>query len=199
MKRPVLLLCLLLPQWAHAHLVSTRFGEYYAGLLHPVTTLTHVIPWLAIALLAGLQSPAAGRSTLLSFPLAVLIGTALGSALPEQAWITMVNMVSFLVLGGLVLSAIALPRHLFTALIITTGLSHGYANGMPELFGNSLWLYLAGVTSAAYLLVSILTAASHTLIARQSWGIFAIRASGSWIAAIGFMSLAFSLFVPGPT
>ena len=52
MKRWLLLFCLLTPQCAHAHLVSTRFGEYYAGLLHPVITLSHLIPWLALALVA---------------------------------------------------------------------------------------------------------------------------------------------------
>ena len=197
MKRWLLLFCLLTPQWAHAHLVSTRFGEYYAGLLHPVITLSHLIPWLALALVAGLQNTASARPALPLFPLAVLAGAALGSTLPAQQWIAVINLISFLVLGGLVLAARPLPPRFFIALVMATGLSHGYANGMPELFGQGLVLYLAGVTCAAYLLVSILTAASHQLITQRSWGIIAVRAGGSWIAAIGFLYLAFTLFVTG--
>ncbi|HAG94897.1 MAG: hypothetical protein CMK83_20050 [Pseudomonadales bacterium] len=197
MKRWLLLFCLLTPQWAHAHLVSTRFGEYYAGLLHPVITLSHLIPWLALALVAGLQNTASARTALPLFPLAVLAGAALGSTLPAQQWIAVINLISFLVLGGLVLAARPLPPRFFIALVMATGLSHGYANGMPELFGQGLVLYLAGVTCAAYLLVSILTAASHQLITQRSWGIIAVRAGGSWIAAIGFLYLAFTLFVTG--
>jgi len=197
MKRWLLLFCLLTPQWAHAHLVSTRFGEYYAGLLHPVITLSHLIPWLALALVAGLQNTASARTALPLFPLAVLAGAALGSTLPAQQWIAVINLISFLVLGGLVLAARPLPPRFFIALVMATGLSHGYANGMPELFGQGLVLYLAGVTCAAYLLVSILTAASHQLITQRSWGIIAVRAGGSWIAAIGFLYLAFTLFVKG--
>ena len=197
MKRWLLLFCLLTPQWAHAHLVSTRFGEYYAGLLHPVITLSHLIPWLALALVAGLQNTASARTALPLFPLAVLAGAALGSTLPAQQWIAVINLISFLVLGGLVLAARPLPPRFFIALVMATGLSHGYANGMPELFGQGLVLYLAGVTCAAYLLVSILTAASHQLITQRSWGIIAVRAGGSWSAAIGFLYLAFTLFVTG--
>ncbi|HBO95553.1 MAG TPA: hypothetical protein DD667_19885 [Gammaproteobacteria bacterium] len=126
-----------------------------------------------------------------------MAGAALGSTLPAQQWIAVINLISFLVLGGLVLAARPLPPRFFIALVMATGLSHGYANGMPELFGQGLVLYLAGVTCAAYLLVSILTAASHQLITQRSWGIIAVRAGGSWIAAIGFLYLAFTLFVTG--
>ena len=73
MKRWLLLFCLLTPQWAHAHLVSTRFGEYYAGLLHPVITLSHLIPWLALALVAGLQNTASARTALPLFAIWTLI------------------------------------------------------------------------------------------------------------------------------
>ena len=77
---------------------------------------------------------------------------------------------------------------------------HALELALDELdrrFEPELVLYLAGVTCAAYLLVSILTAASHQLITQRSWGIIAVRAGGSWIAAIGFLYLAFTLFVTG--
>jgi hydrogenase/urease accessory protein HupE len=67
-----MLLCL--PEQAAAHLVSTRFGELYSGLLHPLTTLQHLVPWLALGLLGGLQAPRTARWALLAFPLAVLAG-----------------------------------------------------------------------------------------------------------------------------
>ena len=42
----------LLPSWASAHLVNTDVGEFYAGMLHPLTSPEHLLPTLALALLA---------------------------------------------------------------------------------------------------------------------------------------------------
>ena len=43
----------LLPARASAHLVNTDVGEFYAGMLHPLTSAEHQLPILALALLAS--------------------------------------------------------------------------------------------------------------------------------------------------
>jgi len=65
----------LAPFAAEAHLVSTRFGELYSGLLHPLTTLLHLVPWACLGLLAGLQRAETSRWVPLAFPLAAPVLT----------------------------------------------------------------------------------------------------------------------------
>ncbi len=186
---------LLLPQWADAHLVSTRFGEFYAGILHPVTTLEHMVPWLAIGLLGGLQSLKLGRLALILFPLTVLIGVWFGADWGgEIGWVKTLNLLSFLIFGVLVLMAKPLNEVLFIGLITLFGITHGIGNSASDLVGNQFMLYVAGVVTAAYLMMTLLVAASHQLIQQQLWGAVAVRALGSWIAAVGLIYAGFTYF-----
>jgi nickel/cobalt exporter len=43
----------LWPALASAHLVNTDVGEFYAGMMHPLTSAEHLLPTLALALLAS--------------------------------------------------------------------------------------------------------------------------------------------------
>ena len=56
---------------------STRFGEFYAGLLHPLTTLVHFIPWVAFGFFCSLQNREVVRRCVWLFPLSVGIGVFL--------------------------------------------------------------------------------------------------------------------------
>jgi len=49
-------LCLLMAaSIAHAHSPIKGIGGFYAGFLHPVTGLEHVLPFAALGILAGQQ------------------------------------------------------------------------------------------------------------------------------------------------
>ena len=48
-----------MPAQAHAHLVNTRLGDFYGGMLHPLSGLEDVLAWFALAILAALQDPRA--------------------------------------------------------------------------------------------------------------------------------------------
>jgi urease accessory protein len=187
---------MLAPQLANAHLVSTRFGEFYGGLIHPLTALDHLVPWLAMGLLGGLQSSDAARRALLLFPVAVCAGAIIGSLLPEPSWVGNLNLLSFAVLGVMVVLATYLKAPQFLAIVVLFGISHGYANGVTELSGSDLILYLSGVVCAAYILICLVTAGTHYLIQQQQWGTIAVRAAGSWITAIGVMYLGITLAGP---
>lgn len=177
---------------ASAHLVSTRFGEYYAGLLHPLTTLVHLVPWIALALLASVQGKADARRNLLAFPAAVALGVALGAWLPGLAAAPAFNIASLSLVGALVALAVPLPSGAFLALSLLCGLSHGYANAAGDLELWSLTLYTAGVATAAYLLSALLGAAG-VAVSRLDWGRVAVRALGSWILASGLLYAGFNL------
>ena len=190
----LLAILIVFPGSASAHLVSTRFGDLYSGLLHPLTSLAHIVPWLALGLFAGLQGRESARWILLYFPLSVCIGALLAAWLPELGFINYLNVFSIVVLGMLVALALTPARSIFIGLIILVGLSHGYANGSVELAGRQQLLYVIGVTTAAYILVTLVTGLSHVMAHHSQWSKVAVRTLGSWIAAIGFVFGGFTLF-----
>lgn len=195
-QRLLALLLLLSPQWAWAHLVSTRFGEFYAGMVHPLTALNHLLPWIALALLAGLQPAPAGRRNMVAFPLAVALGTVAGCLLPASALIDQLNLLAFCGLGLLVALALRLQPTLFVLIGILFGLAEGYSNGTSDVYGTGFWLYVAGVAAMAYLVVTLVSAGACWINQRVQWGSIAVRALGSWIMAVGILYSGFMLFKP---
>ena len=196
MKVPALVFAiglLGLSEPAAAHLVSTRFGELYGGLIHPLTALQHLVPWLGLGLLGGLLGSHTSKWVLLAFPLSVGTGALLAGTLPAAAAVGHLNLFSFVLLGLLVALAARLNRPMFISLAVMVGLSHGFANGTADLEAGPLLLYASGVLLAAYLLIATTTAVTHTLSQRTAWGTIAIRAAGSWIVAIGLVFSAYSL------
>lgn len=186
-----LTLIVSLPSTAQAHLVSTRFGEYYSGLLHPLTTLVHLVPWLALAIFASRHSKLFARHILLVFPLAVGLGVLMGGLWGDRLgfgpWVLMLNIISFVALGGLVALARPLTTPISLALVVFFGLVHGFANGDVDLADGSLVLYVAGVISAAYLVFALVAASAVVIAQRGVWGGIALRALGSWILAAGLI------------
>jgi len=197
-KTALLLGLALLPQLAYAHLVETRFGEFYSGLLHPLTTLIHVVAWLALGFLAGFQTLKEARKILVLFPLAVVLGAIfanffdarVGSA---QANLDYVNLASIVILGTGVIWAKNLPSYVVLGIAVFFGLTHGMANANANLSANGQILYLAGIMVAAYLLVCLASAGVVLLTQKHDWGKTAVRALGSWILAVGIIFSGFSL------
>ncbi|MEE4379598.1 MAG: HupE/UreJ family protein [Candidatus Competibacteraceae bacterium] len=180
------LLCLL-PNQATAHLVSTRFGELYSGILHPLTSLLHLVPWLALGLLGGTQNITTARWALLVFPLAVLTGLAFADGLPVPTFVQALNIASFIVIGLLLALKWELSKASFLSLVGLFGLTHGYANAAPELNGFDWLLYGLGVGLTAYVLITLVSASTQALVSDQGWRVIVVRAAGSWIAAAGVM------------
>lgn len=178
---------LLLPGQAAAHLVSTRFGELYSGMLHPATSLQHLVPWIALGLLAGLQNAKTARWALLAFPGGTLIGLVVANLFPGIPFVETLNVASFVILGVLVALKIALAPSLFVLLVVLIGLCQGYANAAPEFHGFAWLLYAVGVGLAAYLSITLVSGFVHALASERSWGNIAVRAAGSWVAAAGAM------------
>jgi hydrogenase/urease accessory protein HupE len=178
---------------ALAHSVSARFGELYSGLLHPLTTLIHLVPWIALGLLAGVLETSKARSVLYAFPAAVAAGALTASVLPDFGWVQTVNVMSFVVLGALVVLSRDLSLATFGSLTVVFGITHGFANNATDLSGGPLLLYVAGIALSAYLTVVLTTAIAHFLKQRTRWGNVAIRAAGSWIIAIGVVFGGYTL------
>jgi urease accessory protein len=186
----VLLLCLA-PLPAAAHLVSTRFGELYSGILHPLTALPHLVPWLALALLGALQDNRSARWAVPGFPAAVVTGIVLadlGVVIPQAQLVTAA---SFVLLGLMVSLKMRTPAWLFVAIVAVVGVTQGHGNAAPELIGSAAVMYAAGVALAAYVTVTVVTASGQLVDRTGPWGTVALRAAGSWITAAGLIYAGF--------
>jgi urease accessory protein len=169
-----------------AHTVSNRFGDFYGGVLHPLTALEHALPILALGLLAGQQGERAARWLVLVFPLALLSGAGLAAVAPSFPSMSLLNAASFVALGLLVAAGRRLPLPVLIALGAVFGLSHGYENGRAMVPGTSVHLFILGVATAGGLVMALVSAATIDL-AERAWARVGVRILGSWIAAIGIM------------
>ncbi len=177
----------LTPTVAQAHLVSTRFGDFYGGMLHPLTALEHLLPWMALGLLAGLQPIRTARWIPLAFTAAVLAGVIAAIAVPEPPALPGIGLASFIVLGALVGLGRQWPTGLLIGLAAVVGGIHGYENGLAMTPETNPVLFVPGVATTGIVLVLLVTAVTVVTVRTWSWSRIAVRAVGSWIAAIGIM------------
>jgi hydrogenase/urease accessory protein HupE len=169
-------------------MVDKRFGDFYGGILHPLTALEHALPILALGLLAGQQGERAARWLVLVFPLALLIGAGLAAVTPPVPSIRFLNATSFVALGLLVAASWRLPLTLLIALGAVFGFSHGYENGRAMGPDTAVHLFVPGVALAGGLVTALVSAATIDLASR-TWARVGVRVLGSWIAAIGIMTV----------
>jgi hydrogenase/urease accessory protein HupE len=192
----------LLPLPASAHLVGTRFGDFYGGLLHLLLSPEHVLPILGLGLLAGLQPPQRARWMLAALPLGMLVGLLMGLwALPSadhsgNARIMAMATTPWLapafiaLLGLLVALAWRLPAWLLAGIAVAVGVVEGLGNGVGIGPDTSVLLYLPGTLAAGVVPLALIAAATLRLRGQADWVSIAVRAAGSWLAAIGLMVAA---------
>ena len=183
--------CALWPSSAEAHLVTTGLGPIYDGISHVLMSPDDLVPILAMALVAGLNGPAAGRGTLFALTGGWLVGGAFGFLVGHSAVPGAATTVSFLLLGGLVATDRRLPSAAVTALAVTVGLLHGWLNGVGIAESQREAVGLLGIASVTFVLVALVSAFVVSL--RVAWGRMAIRVAGSWVAAIGLLILGWNL------
>lgn len=181
----------LLPAPAEAHLVTTGLGPLYDGVSHVFLSPEDLVPVLALALLAGLGGPVAGRWTLFALPAAWLAGGLAGYYARQPLLPGAVTSLSFLIAGGLTAAGRHLQPAPLAALAAGIGLVHGWLNGVGLAEAEREALGLAGIAGAIFVLVALLAACAVPL--RAGWARVAVRVAGSWVAAIGLLLLGWSL------
>ena len=189
----VLVVCLLsVAGNADAHSMVKGVGDFYAGLLHVLTALEHVLPFIALSLLAGQRGmKMQADAVLLVFPIALMIGATAALRLPPLPGLAFFNIASAILLGGLVASAWPLPRAVFYGLVVAFGLSHGFANGEAVTETTKAYLFILGIGLAGLAVLAYGTLMVDFLLKRKAtWIPIAVRVAGSWIAAIGVLVLA---------
>ena len=151
----------LLPAQASAHLVNTDVGEFYAGMMHPLTSAEHLLPILALALLASQCGKPAARVTLLAFPMALLVGTLAGSQLPPFAFFHPANLVVLVGLGGLLAMGERLkhiPPAALGGLALLTGVILGYRSGIDMAASKVAAQFIPGVALTGLIVVALVAA-----------------------------------------
>jgi hydrogenase/urease accessory protein HupE len=174
-----------------AHLVTTGLGPIYDGISHVLLCPDDLIPIVAMALLAGLNGPVAGRLTLFALTGAWLTGGIAGYLAGQSLLPGALVCASFLVVGGLTSLDLRLPSSAVMALAVIIGALHGWLNGAVIAEAQREALGLAGICSAIFVLVAIVSAG--VIVLHSGWMRIAVRVAGSWVAAIGLLMLGWSL------
>jgi urease accessory protein len=180
---------LLCPSPASAHLNSTGMGPMYDGLLHFFLSPEDIVPVVALALLAGLRGPEYGRRALLLLPASWFVGCFLGTMF-QWAVSWPVAAISFLVFGGLVAANAQLSLRTMTVLAGLLGLVHGWMNGAGVRWSFSLVGAYAGLVGGIFIVVALVSA--FVIRLQPPWARIAVRVAGSWIVASGLLLLGWA-------
>jgi nickel/cobalt transporter (NicO) family protein len=179
-----------LPTTVYAHLVNTNVGEFYAGMMHPLTSSAHLLPMLALALIAGQCGKHAARATLFAFPAALLAGTLAGSLLPPFGFFEVMNLILLLSLGGLLAFIHRLTRigsTAMTILAVLTGLILGYRSGMDMAAAKVAVQFIPGVALTGFILVALI--AAWVPVVSSQTGQTLLKAAGIGFALVGLLML----------
>jgi hydrogenase/urease accessory protein HupE len=182
------------PPFVIAHLATTGLGPIYDGISHVLISPDDLVPIIAIALLAGLNGPAAARSALFALTGAWLAGGIVGVLRAAPVLPAEITTLSFLLLGTLTAFDRRLSPRFVAALAMAIGLLHGWLNGVSLADVQREGIGLAGIASAAFVIVALTSALVVAL--RAHWARIAVRVAGSWVAAIGVLMLGWSLRGP---
>lgn len=184
-------LFLLCPGTASAHLVTTGLGPFYDGISHLLLSPDDLVPVLALALLAGVNGPAAGRRVLFALSAAWLSGGLLGAHFGGPLIPSGTLSASFLLIGLLIAWGRSLSPAAMGALAVAVGLTHGWLNGVGTAESRRELLALVGMVSTEFVMVAIV--AGIGLAFTSGSARIAVRVTGSWIAAIGVLMLGWGL------
>jgi urease accessory protein len=183
--------CTLLPSPAEAHLVTTGLGPVYDGILHVLASPDDMVPIVALALLAGLNGPTAGRWSLFTLTGAWLAGGVAGFLAGSTSIPGAATTASFLVLGVLAAIDRRLSPAVVMALAMAVGLLHGWLNGAALAQSQREAIGIVGIVGMTFVLVALISA--FVVSVRAVWARMAMRVAGSWVAAIGLLMLGWSL------
>ncbi|WP_211452663.1 HupE/UreJ family protein [Collimonas antrihumi] len=188
------------PSLAHAHAAFVGIGDFYAGVLHPITSPEHIMLLLALGLLAGQNGRQRCCFLLAVFPVAVLAG-----AIVSRHWMVPQSMfainVSTVIAAGIFLAiGRQQPRSVLGLFAAFAGITFGMANGSAIEGQMAPAAFFSGMTAVAFLTLAYVTAAGDSLLRlRQGWINIGLRVAGSWAIAIGVLvlSLASRQWLPG--
>ena len=185
-------LVLVLPATAGAHTVTSGVGDFFDGVLHPITTPAHLLVLLGLGLVAGQHPPLN-----LKVPLAVFIPvSAIALLMTTTGMVKTVYppiLIGLAQIAGLLVALEKPPSALvggifFAIAALALGLDSAVETGTDVQIAKTLlgtWTGLVLVVADIAFYISLFT--------KWKWQKIGIRVAGSWITAASFMILAFAL------
>ena len=147
----------LFPASAWAHLVNQDVGEFYAGMLHPLTSFEHFLPAAVLGLLAGRQGLQGARWTLFVFPAALILGTWFGSDILASPGLSQAANFALIVVLGLLLAGFRnLPLVAVIAAAVTTGLILGWRSSIDMANAGVSLKFIPGAGLTGFLLMALI-------------------------------------------
>lgn len=183
MRTSIAALAVLLPSFAYAHTGIGEVGGFMHGLAHPFGGLDHVCAMLAV----GLWAAQMGGRSLWAMPLTFVSAMALGGMLPmlgiSLPYVEPGIVLSVLLPGVLIASAIRMPLRLSSGMVGLFALWHGHAHGAEIPALASGMAYVAGfmLATASLHMMGIAFGLGMQRMARQRL----VHAAGAGVALCG--------------
>jgi urease accessory protein len=186
-----ILVTVLWPLYAWAHVGSGEAGGFLTGLQHPVSGLDHVVAMLAVGLWGAQLGVPAMWLLPVVFPMMMAGGGCLGLMGIPLPGVEVGIAVSAVVLGFMVLAEARLKIQLAMVIVAFFAIFHGHAHGTELPEGQSGLLYSIGFVAATGCLHGIGIAIG--LIHRWQVGRLVLRGAGSIVCAGGIYFLVRAL------
>jgi hydrogenase/urease accessory protein HupE len=138
-----------------------------------------------VTLLAGLRGSQVGRWAVIVLPIAWLTAGLIGLQAGIGFDLPWVSVLLLLVLGILVATDAKLPAGGVAALAGLFGALQGLANGAALAKLGAGPVAMLGIAGSVFVLTLLVSAAVVSL--RPAWTRIAVRAVGSWVAAVGLL------------
>lgn len=163
-------------------------GDFYAGMLHPLTTMDTVLPLVALSLLAGQQQRETAVKIIAAFPAALAAGTLLIAFRPVPTSLATFELLITAAAGLLIALARTFPSWMPVGLSMFIGLSIGWSNGAEITTEISAVRFVAGLSMVGLLAITYGVGLLRHL--KMEWAQVAVRVVGSWLAAVGILVLS---------
>jgi urease accessory protein len=181
----VMLVLLLLPDSASAHVQGSDAVGFVTGLLHPVSGLDHVLALIAVGLWGAQLGQPAVWLLPVTFPMVMAFGGMLALIGIPLPGIEVGIAASAIILGIAVLRE-ARPRLAVAAFVIALfAIFHGHAHGTELPEGENGLVYSMGFVIATGSLHA--TGVCIGLVHRWSWGQRVLRLVGGCVAVAGLL------------
>lgn len=173
---------------AVSHEAAFHVPASLAGAVNYLSGVEYVLGAIAMGLLAGQR----GRNVI-AVSLAVLAMGLIGGAIASGHTVTVpyvdvTNLAAAAGVGVLVALRFPLGPTAVAGIGLLLGLAQGHSIGLAIRIDTAEVLLIAGIVGACLSILALASALS--LAARASWQVIAVRAAGSWIAAIALIVLA---------
>jgi len=181
----VVLVMLLLPETASAHVRGSDAVGFVTGLLHPVSGLDHVLAMIAVGIWGAQLGQPAVWLLPVTFPMVMALGGMLGLMGIPLPGIEIGIAASAIILGIAVFKEVRPPLAVAAVVVALFAIFHGHAHGTELPEGENGLLYSMGFVIATGSLHA--TGVCMGLVHRWSWGQKVLRLAGACVAVAGLL------------